>query len=263
MFPQSPLTKTLTMVLQALLIAGVTTAAVILVTRSLGSPSLAITSTTTAKQSTFDATGTSTQHPVPDQAEVRMGVIINDSTVTGAQTKANTVINQLTTQLKQLGIADKDIQTENYSVNPNYDYSTGSTQHITGYNVNATLRVTMTDFSKLNQAIDAATAAGANQVGGVSFTLSDAKQQQVKDAARKEAIDQAKANAQTLASLAGMKLGKIVNVTETPTYPNPVPMYAAAGLAEAQDAKSVAPPTSVQPGTTTYTYQVTVSYETE
>lgn len=258
---QSPLIRTLILVLQALLVAGVTTAAVILVTRQLGGPSLAINSTTTAKQSTFDVTGEAKLHPVPDQAEISMGITVNDSTVTGAQTKANTVISQLTTQLKNLGIQDKDIQTQNYSVNPNYDYSAGATQKIAGYNVNTTLRVTMTDFSKLNQAIDAATAAGANQVGGVSFTLSDAKQKETKDGARKEAIDQAKTNAATLAGLSGMKLGRIVNVSETQTnVGGPLP-YAVNALS-AQDSKAVGVPTAVQPGTTDFNYQVTVSYET-
>ena len=146
----------------------------VLLSRLIGPLPFAITQTTTTKQSTFDVSGEGKVTTVPDKGVVSLGVTANESTVKQAQDKANTVINTVTEALGKLGIEKKDIRTDNYSLYPNYDYQAGG-QKITGYQVSATLTVSVTDFAKLNQAIDAATQAGANQVGGVSFTLTDDK----------------------------------------------------------------------------------------
>jgi uncharacterized protein len=237
----------------------VSTLGVILVTRVAGGPSLSINQISTNKMSTFDVAGESKISTIPDQAEVNMGITVNEGTVKAAQDKANSVINAINEQLGTLGVDKKDIKTENYSLYPIYDYQTGAGQNITGYTVNANLKVTMTDFAKLNQAIDLATGAGANQIGGISFTLSDEKKAETEEQARKEAIDNAKEKAEKLASLAGMRLGKIVNVAEAPSMPEypygPVMMDAKMGAGGGA-------PTNVEPGSTTFTYTVTLSYET-
>lgn len=232
---------------------------IITISRFIGPIPFSMTQTTTAKQSTFDVTGESKISTVPDKAVVNLGVTVNDSTVKATQDKANTIISAITDGLTKLGIDKKDIKTDNYSLYPNYDYQQG--RKITGYTVNASLSISVTDFSKLNQAIDTATAAGANQVGGISFTLSDEKRKSVENDARKEAIDDAKTKAQTLARLAGMQLGKIVNITEQPSgRPYPVPMmYQAVSDAKTTDNQV---PTTTEPGTTTFNYSITLSYET-
>jgi uncharacterized protein YggE len=241
--------------------AGLSTLAVVLVTRLAGGPSLAINQITTNKASTFDVTGESKISTVPDQAEVRMGITINQSTVAAAQDDANRVINDINTQLNSLGIEKKDIKTENYSLYPNMDFQSG-TQRITGYTVNANLVVTMTDFAKLNQAIDLATQAGANQIGGITFSLSDDKKAETETEARKEAIENAKEKANELARLSGMNLGKIVNVYESPT-PEFMP-YAARDMMAQEMAigSGGGAPTNVEPGSTNFSYSVTLSYET-
>lgn len=221
---------------------------------------LSVTSTVTQKQSTFDVTGESKIATVPDKAVVSLGITVNESTVKTAQDKANTIINNINGELGKLGIDKKDIKTDNYSLYPNYDYNNGA-QRITGYNVNANLSVSITDFAKLNQAVDAATSVGANQVGGINFTLSDDKKKEVENEARKEAIENAKDKAQELAGLAGMKLGKIVNVYETPQFDGM--MYAKDMMAAPQAMGGVAAaPTNIEPGSTTYSFTVTLSYET-
>lgn len=243
-----------------MLAAGLVTLAVIMVTRFLGGPTLSITQTTTNKQSTFDVTGESRVSTIPDQAEIRIGITVNESSVKAAQDRANTVINTINTRLGELGIGKEDIKTENYSLYPNFDYQPGSGQRITGYNVNANLVVTIKDFAKMNQAVDLATAAGANQIGGITFSLSEEKQNEAEETARKEAIDDAKAKAEELAGLAGMRLGKIVNVSENPRPVNDPVMPQAL---EARGAGGGAgAPTNIEPGSTTYRYEVTLSYET-
>ncbi len=229
-----------------------------LLAKYIGPLPLSITQTTTQKQSTFDVTGTSKITTIPDKAMVNMGIMVNEPTVKQAQDKANTIINGINTELGKLGIEKKDIKTDNYNLYPNYDYREG--QKITGYNINVNLTVSLTDFSKLNQAIDAATKVGANQIGGISFTLSDEKKKEVENEARKEAIDDAKTKAETLSKLAGMRLGKIVNVSEQPNYMGGreiMPM-----MTKVQDGAGGGVPTNVEPGSTSFNYSVTISYET-
>ncbi len=246
--------------IQALVITTLATVGVIGITRLLGGPSLSINQITTNKASTFDVTGESKMTTVPDQAEVRLGITVTENTVKGAQDRANTIINTINSELGSLGIEKKDIQTENYSLYPNYDYQSGSPQRITSYNVNANLVVTMTDFAKLNQSIDMATGAGANQIGGITFSLSDDKRAEVEESARKEAIDNAKNKAHELANLAGMNLGRIVNVMEVPNQM--AQPYALSKMATDAREGTGGAPTNVEPGSTTFNYMVTLSYET-
>jgi len=250
---------TLAMIVTAV---GLSTLAVVLVTRLAGGPSFSVNEISTSKMSTFDVSGESKISTVPDQAEVRMGLTVNEATVKAAQDRANTVINDINTRLGELGIEKKDIKTENYSLYPQYDYQPGSNQRITGYTVNANLVVTMTDFALVNQTIDMATNAGANQIGGITFSLSDDKKAETEEQARKEAIEDAREKASELAGLAGMRLGKIVNVYEAPS--DDYSIYGRAEMTTMDAAKGMGggAPTNVEPGSTSFNYTVTLSYET-
>jgi uncharacterized protein YggE len=187
-------------------------------------------------------------------------IAITESSVGVTRDRANTIINDINSKMAELGIPKDQIKTENYSLYPNYDFQPGTSQRITGYTLNTNLVVTIQDFNKLNQAIDAATSVGANQIGGITFSLSDQKKEEVEKEAREEAIKDAKEKARELSNLAGMNLGKIVNVTEAPTPQGPYPMFDAA-VAQGRGAGGGAP-TNVEPGSTSYTYTVTLSYET-
>lgn len=238
-------------------------AGIMVASKLFGPLPLAINQTVAQRPNTFNVTGTSEIQAEPDQVEVSLGVTASKPTVEAAQEEVNQVsaaiIEQLTTTL---GVDKEDMKTENYSVNPEYDYQS-STQRITGYQVNTSVRVKLTDFSKLNQAIDLATANGANQVNGVQFTLSEEKEEESKKEGRKEAIADARENAQELAAISGLRLGNIVDVQEYMDTPY-APMY--------REMSAVANPmmggdmaqskTDIQPGTTTYTYNVTLSYQT-
>jgi len=252
-----------TLFIQAALVATATVLAIVLITKYVAPIPLSISQTTTQKDSAFVASGKSSITTEPDQADITLGITSKETSLINAQTKANTIINNLTKQLTGLGIAAANIKTENYSISPNYDY-TSPTQKITGYSVDISVDVTLkqTDFDKLNQVVDLATAAGANQVSGISFTLSDQKQKQILSQARQQAIDDAKQNATELARLSGVKLGKVINVSENPgSLPQPMPMYKAMD-AMAPTSAGVGTPTNIQPGSTLYNYSVTVSYET-
>ena len=187
-----------------------------------------------------------------------MGVSLKENDIQRAQSRANEVINKINTDLQNLGVSKDNIKTQNYSIYPNYDYQTGG-QRLIGYSVDISIVVSLTDFEKLNTVVDLATQAGANQVSGIQFTLSEEKERQVKAQAREEAIEDAKQTAQELARLAGMRLGKVVNVVEEPASSVPVPYLAADAVARGAGGGA---PTNIEPGSTNYTYTVTVSYET-
>ncbi len=210
-------------------------------------------------QNFFSVDGKTTVEAIPDQAVVNLGITVTDKTVAGAQNQANTITDNLQTQLKSLGIEKKDIQTKDYSLYPNYDWE-NSNRSILSYTVNNTLQVTCKDFTLLNQIIDQATAVGVNQVNGINFTLSDAKQAELKKQARQEAIAKAKDNAQELASLTGIKLGNLTNVYEYEPDNQVATGVMYSKNLEASTEDKVA--TGVEAGTTSYNYQVTLTYQT-
>lgn len=221
----------------------------------LGPLPLTISQTTTQKSSTFDVSGEGSVSVIPDEARANFGITTSAATIAQAQNKANDVTNKLKVSLQALGIKDADIRTTNYSINP--DYTFDSTRKINGYTVSSNVQVAFKDFSKLNSALDAATNAGANQVGQLSFELSDEKKQQAENDVRKKAIDQAKAKAQRIASVAGISLGKVINVIETPGYYPPI--YAQDLRTNALSEKA---PTQVSPGTSEVKVNVILSFET-
>jgi len=209
---------------------------------------LSMISTVTNKNDVFSVTGEGKVTAKPDTAQITLGVIIHGSTVTQVQSDANKTMNKITDDLKSLGLTEKDIKTTNYSLQPDYNYETGS-QTITGYSANISLLVKVRDFQKINSVIDKATADGANQVGGLSFIVDDPTP--FEDQARQMAISNAKKKAQTLASQAGLNLGRVINVVEN-QQAQPRPMYAPAPNV----------PTQVEPGSTEIIMDVTLTYET-
>lgn len=196
---------------------------------------------------------------VPDTASVDLGIVVNDArTIDEAQSKINTVNNAIIEGVKGLSIDKGDIKTSNYSVVPNYDYSKGGTGVITGYNGNTTITIKVKDTAKLPQVIEAGTKAGANQVMGTNYTVD--KPEKYQEQARQKAIDNAKEQAQKLASQLGIKLGKVTNIVESTNSPGPLPMLyskEAMGMGGGTNA----PVPDLQPGTQTITSTVTLYFE--
>lgn len=219
-------------------------------------PAFPVSSAVTQKTDLFTANGEGKVSVVPDTGKVDLGISTNKSTVKDAQNETNTIIKNMTDALKKLGIADKDIQTSNYSIYPQIDYQNGN--KVSGYQVSANVEITVRDISKLSEAIDVATANGANNVSGVQFTVADDKLKDLQQQARDLAVKDAKVKATSLAAAAGVNLGRVVNVVETSGIPDPRPMMAT-GFAKIADASA---PTQINPGSTDIVSDVTLSYET-
>ncbi len=208
---------------------------------------------TTTPEHTISVSGTGTVVSAPDVAEVRLGVTINRPTVKSARADAATAMTKVLAALKALGIADKDIQTVNISLQPTYDYSTNQNPpRITGYSFSNGMAVTIRDLDTVGDAIDNALAAGATTVDGVSFRVDDPAAAQAQ--ARTAAMNEAKAHAQTLASAAGVSISGVASISET-TASTPWPIYAGGQAAGVKDSSTV-----VMPGTADVTITVSVVY---
>lgn len=188
----------------------------------------------------------------PDVARLNLGVQIE------AQPTAKQAINQLATKfsavekaLDATGIKKDDIKTSNVSVNPSYDYQNG--QRLLGFSANETVIVTIRDLERVGDVLTQATAAGANQAGGVSFEVDDPTALQ--EEAQTKAIEDARKKAERLARTLGVRLGSVKAFQVGTSQPEP-PVFAAAAEAVGGDAKL-----SVPPGTQDHTATVTITYE--
>lgn len=166
----------------------------------------------------------------PDVLRLAMGVQRTGSDVNNALNLANGDIKRITDALHKHGVADKDIQTSDLSINPHWDKN-----RINGYDVAESLTAQLRKLSDAGAAISDAAAAGGNatRIDSVSFDIED--NQQLVDQARTAAFADAKAKAEQYAKLAGRSLGRVSQVSEsTDTGPRPVPYAAmdAAGAAE-------------------------------
>ena len=190
----------------------------------------------------------------PDIAVVSVGVQAQGATVKIAQDALNKNINAVSAAVKAAGVGAKDIQTSGYNINPMYDYSISS-QRITGYQASSNLTIKVRAIEKANAVIDAATQAGANQVGGISFDVDDKTKAQ--NEARQKAVADAKSKAENAAKIAGFTLGKIINYSEDfGGAVRPIPM-----MAKADAGLGASPETAVEPGSNEITVTVTLSYQ--
>lgn len=187
----------------------------------------------------------------PDTGSVQLGVQTDAATARDALTANNTQMEALIAKLKELGIADKDMQTSNLSISPRYN-DTG--REVTGYTVSNMLMVTIRDVSKASNLLDAVVDAGANNIWGIGFTIDDPTALQT--TARNNAIADAKARATAMAQAAGGAIGQIISISENIGSVAPPVMYARAD-AQAAGASSV----PVQSGEQTVSAQVQITFE--
>lgn len=220
-----------------------------------GAIPFSVTSVTTTKTNLFQASGTGKATAIPNTATLSLGVTKTSASVTTAQDQVNSAVNKIITDIKNLGIDEKDIKTTNYNVYPSYDYSS-ERQTITGYTVTQTLEIKTKPIDKANRTVDLATASGANIIGGITFTLDDIERKKLEDAARKEAVANAKEKAQSLASAAGILLGRIIDVQESDARP-PITFRTMEQQAAPSEDQTILPT-----GENVIEITVTLSYET-
>lgn len=204
----------------------------------------------------------------PDVARVSFTVQNSANTVSEAQVATTKQANSAIEYVKGQGVDEKDIKTLSYNISPQYSYPApcspfGSacpayedrTPKIIGYQVLQTIQVTMRDLTKVGELLAGLGKLEMRSVDGPAFALDDSTAGY--NAARADAIDKAKTQAKLLASQLGVRLGKIVNFSESSgryTYPT---MYGVG--AEMSSTKAAVP--DVPAGENTYNASVSITYE--
>lgn len=171
------------------------------------------------QQTGISVSGTGKVTVVPDVGLIYLGVEVSKPTVAAAREDASKAMDAVRASLKQNGVADKDIATQGFSIQPQYEFPEvpvrGPTQpRVSGYMAANQISVKVRQMESLTKVLDGAVAAGGNdmRVHNVSFVV-DEPEKHV-DRAREQAIADARAHAETLAKAAGVKLGKVRAVSE-------------------------------------------------
>jgi len=208
---------------------------------------------------TVTAEGSSTR--TPDLATYSAGVTTQGATASEALTSNSAQMKRVIGALKQAGIADRDIQTSNLNLNPVYaqpkrtpdgNYEDGP-QRIVGYQATNTVSVRQRKIEEMGKVVDALVKAGANQVNGPNFMINEPEA--AMNEARTAAMKDARARADLYARAAGLRVARIVSISELGGFVPQTVMYA---RKEAMDV-SAAPP--VAAGELEMKANVTVQFE--
>lgn len=200
----------------------------------------------------------------PDVARISFTVQHTAMTVGDAQSATTKQANEALDFVKGQGVAEKDVKTLSYNISPQYSYPNPCTSgicpdynrepKITGYQVSETIQVTMRDLTKVGAMLGGLGKLEVQNVNGPNFALDDSSAGY--DAARADAIDKAKEQAKRLASQLGVRLGKIVNFSES-SGGYPYPMMYSLGATESKAASTP----NIPSGENTYNASVSITYE--
>jgi uncharacterized protein len=185
----------------------------------------------------------------PDTAVIRIGVTSQGKTAKAASEANAKEMTAVLAAIKANGVADRDIQTSRLSLQPQYDPNKGGTARLLGFRVTNQLTVKIRETDKLPDFLDRTVAAGANEMSGIEFIVSE--QSKLLDQVRAEAIVNAHRKAELYAHAAGAKVGHVVSITDEGAIQPPSPV-------KAFRAGSAVP---IAPGEQMLRAAVTVSYE--
>jgi uncharacterized protein len=191
----------------------------------------------------------------PDVANVSLGVEATAPTQEAAQADAATRMQAVVDTLVAQGVAREDIRTNRLSAHPVYDQQDRSV--IRGYQASNSVRAKLRNLDQVGAIVDAVTAAGANRVDGISFAVDQIEVP--KGQARGLAMQNARAKADQLASLAGLRVVSVKSIQESDPSSNPPRPQPA----RADSFGTAAAPPPVEPGTQEVGTQVTVTYIVE
>jgi len=193
---------------------------------------------------------------VPDIAELRLGVEARADTVAEAQTQASEAMDKVMQSLKDNGVAEKDIQTQRFSIYPVTRWvKEKDEEEIIGYRVTNTVLTKIREIDKAGIIIDAVVEAGGDyiRIQGISFSIDDPTPYY--EEARAKAVEDAKNKAAQLAESAGVTLGKPTYISEGAIYRPELPR-----LVEEAGGMAPAPETPVSPGELKITVNVQIVY---
>jgi uncharacterized protein YggE len=200
-----------------------------------------------AADKTVTVTGEASVSVAPDIASIRIGVSSLGKTAREASDANAQKMTAVLGAIKGSGIADKDVQTSRLTLQPQYDANKAGAARLLGFQVTNQVTVKIRDIDKLPGILDKAIGAGANEMSGIEFVVSE--QSKLLDQARDEAIADARRKADLYAEAAGAKLGPVVAIVEEGAAPpRPIAALRASGV-------------PVAPGERELRAVVTVSFE--
>jgi uncharacterized protein YggE len=162
---------------------------------------------------TISVTGEATISAPPDLARIEAGVTTDAKTARDAASANNDAMGKVLLALKSAGLSDKDYQTSRLSLQPQYaNQNRPGPNVLSGYRASNQVTIKLRDVSKIAGVIDAVTAAGANDIGGINFMVSNASK--LLDDARAEAVTDARRKAEIYAKAAGVTLGAPISISE-------------------------------------------------
>lgn len=208
-------------------------------------------------ENTISIGGYAEQKVIPDTATLNIGVVVQSETAKEATDKNAALMSAVIAELKATGLQDKEIQTSYVSVSPVYNYA-NDTQTIKGYSASNSVQVTTKNLDNLSEIIDRSTAAGANDIGSISFSVSNEKQKQLREDLMNEAVADASSKATTLAKSLGTKVTGVQTSSVSEDSGSRVD-YEYDMATTAKGAES----TPIQPGESTVSMSVQVTYYIE
>jgi len=207
-------------------------AAAIIAGTLLAGPALA----QTMPPAVISLTGEATVSVAPDLAQIDGGVTSEAKTAREASDANNAAMGKVLQALKGAGIEEKDYQTSRLSLQPQYAPNRAGPSPITGYRASNRVTVRIRDVTKVANVIDVLVGAGANDIGGINFMVSQASK--LLDEAREKAIADARRKAEIYAKAAGVTLGEPLSISEegapTPVFRGKMASTMAAGAPVAQ-----------------------------
>lgn len=199
--------------------------------------------------------GTGEVSATPDTGHLSAGVVTEAPTAAEAVRANGAAMERVLAALEAAGIAKKDVQTSGFSVWPVYAESAGGAvqPRITGYRVSNQVSVRVAGVEKVGGVLDQLVASGANEMGGVSFSIGDPEP--LLDEARKRALADARRKAELYAASAGVRLGRLLRIEETGGGgPGPMPRMAR---------MEASAPVPISPGQLELSVTTTVTYAIE
>ena len=192
----------------------------------------------------------------PDQAQIDIGVLTQARTAPDAAKENAEKLSRVLAQIKKLLGKGDEVKTTGYSLNPNYRYPQGGKPEITGYTAANVLQIRTGNLDSVGKLIDAGMQAGANQINRLVFTLKDEHSAQVQ--ALRMAAQKAQSKAEEMAGSLGLKVVRVLSLTENERGVRPIIAQTRGMQAEAL---SSAAPTPVEAGTIEVRSSVTLSAE--
>ncbi len=206
----------------------------------------------------LSVSATSDAKRTPNIATISTGVVTQAADANAAMRANAEQMAKVVAAIKAAGIAERDIQTSGINLSPQYRYVENQPPAITGYQANNNVNLVVRDLSKLGKILDSLVATGANQINGPTFDIDDKEKDVAFDEARRGAIEKAQARAEMYAKTLGMKVRRIVSVSEGGRFAPPMPMPM---MAMRMEKAGAAADTSVSPGENTLSMSLDVVFE--